>query len=185
MADVPTGDDPTTDLGDLARRLRAEQREAQEELEEAVEEQARAARDLAAVALELVQRGDTVRATVGERAFVGRVVHVGIDLMTLEDAAGNLFDLLLPAMEALRVVERSRDGGQAKRSEYPARFRGRLAEAEATGEELELGSATAAPRAGRVMSVGVDHVEFRGRDGSEWIIPLASVAFVIRRPIRR
>lgn len=179
-------DDPTADLSDVARRLRAEQREAQEELETAIEEQARAARDLAAVALEFMHRGDQVRVAVGEHhSFLGHVIHVGGDLMTVEDAAGNAIDVLLPAMRSLRVVERAREGGRARRSEHPARFRGRLAGAEATGEELELGVPDGPPLVGNVLSVAVDHVAVRARDGSEWIVPLGSIVFVIRRPDRR
>ena len=178
-------DAATADLSDVARRLRAEQREAQEELEEAIEEQARSERDLSAVALELMHRGDLVRVAIGDHSFLGRVVHVGVDLMTLADAADNAIDVLLPAMTSLRVIERIRDGGQARREEYPARFRGRLAEAEATGADVELGSAGSAPITCHVVSVGVDHVAVNARDGGEWILPLGSVAYLIRRPARR
>lgn len=178
-------DEATADLSDVARRLRAEQREAQEELEEAIEDQARARRDLSAVALELMHRGDLVRVAIGDHSFLGRVVHVGVDLMTLADAAANAIDVLLPAMTSLRVIERVSDGGQARREEYPARFRGRLAEAEATGNEIEIGSTQAAPLAGIVASVGVDHVAVNARDGGQWILPLGSIGYLIRRPGRR
>ena len=179
-------EDLTSDLSDVARRLRAERREEQEELEEAIEEQERAARDLAAVALELMHRGDVVRVALGEHHnFLGQVVHVGADLMTVEDAAGNEIDVLLPAMRSLRIVERPREGGRARTTEHPARFRGRLADAEATRAEIELGTATGPPLAGTVVSVGVDHVAFRSRDGNEWVVPLGSVTFAIRRAGRR
>ena len=178
-------DDPASDLGDVARRLRAEQREAQEELEVAIEEQARAERDLAAVALELMHRGDQVRVAVGDHSFLGRVVHVGADVMTLEDAAANAIDVLLPTMRSLRITERARDGGRARRTEHPMRFRARLAEVEATGEEIELGAGEGTPIVGTIVSVGADHVDFRARDGSEWILPRGSIAFAVRRPQRR
>ena len=178
-------DDPTSDLGDVARRLRAEQREAQEELEEAVEEHARAERDIAAVVLELMHRGDEVRVAVGEHSFLGHVAHVGTDIVTVVDAADNAIDVLLPAMRSLRVGEPGHEAGRARRAEHPVRFRGRLAEAEATGEEIELGTPEGAPLVGSVISVGVDHVAFRARDGSEWIVPLGSIVFAIRRPRRR
>ena len=179
-------EDLTSDLSDMARRLRAERREEQEELEEAIEEQNRAATDLSAVALELMHRGDVVRVSVGEHHnFLGHVVHVGADLMTLEDAAGNAIDVFLPAMRSLRVAERKREGGQARRTEHPVRFRGRLAEAEATAAELEVGTTTGPPLAGTIDSVAVDHVALRARDGSEWILPLTSIAFTIRRAGRR
>lgn len=108
----PTAGD--ADLGAAARRHRDELRRAAEEVEEELEQAARAERDLLDVVLELMHRGDVVRATVGERSFAGVVVHAGEDLVTLADRSGNEVDLRLPALAHLVVVERARAGGRAR-----------------------------------------------------------------------
>jgi hypothetical protein len=109
------------------------------------------------------------------------IVHVGTDLMTLTDPAGNAVDLYLPAMTHVRVSGRGATEGRARTAEMPKRFRARLSEAQATGERLELG--TAGERVvGTVMAVADDHVDVEGQDGGEWIVPLRSVVYLVRRP---
>ena len=175
------GDDGPESLRHAVRRLNAELRAAQEELEEATEHTERATRSLAEVALEFLYRGDTIRASVGPRSFTGVVIHVGTGVMTLRTPAEAEIDLSYPALSAIRVVTRATSGGRTRTSTHPGEMTARLRELENTGEAVELGGARLDPALeGTVQVVARSHLEFRARDGAEWVLPLAEVGYVIR-----
>ena len=163
------------------QELRAEHRAEREELEEAVQHTERAARWLDEVALEFLYRGDTIRAAVGERSWTGVVVHVGTGVMTLQTQAGVEVDIAYVGLTSIRVVQRARVGGRSRTSRHPGELVARLRELENTGQTVELGGARLeASLAGTVEVVARSHVEFRGGDGAEWIVPLDQIDYVIR-----
>jgi hypothetical protein len=54
---------------------------------------------------------------------------------------------------------------------------------EKCSEPVEIGGRTLMPGIeGTVDVVARSHVEFRGRDGSEWVDPLTKIDVVIRQP---
>ena len=103
--------------------------------------------------------------------------------MTLETPAGIAVDLGFGGLSAIRVVERSPSGGRALAGPHPGAMVARLRELALTGEPVEIGGQTLRPPLeGTVAAVADSHVEFRSRDGGEWIVPLASIHFVVRQP---
>jgi hypothetical protein len=120
---------------------------------------------------------------VGERAWTGTVTHVGAALMTLETPAGVVVDFGYEGLSAIRVVERSPSGGRALAGPHPGAMVARLRELALTGEPVEIGGQSLRPPLeGTVGAVAHSHIEFRSRDGGEWIVPLASIHYVVRHP---
>ncbi len=174
------------ELEDALRELRAEHRAEQEEIEEATERAERAGRSLGEVVLEYLYRGDSIRVTVGQRSWTGVVVHVGSGMMTLRTAAEVAIDVTYGGVTSIRVVQRARAGGRTRTSKHPGELVARLRELESSGETVEIGGqALSTGIEGTIEVVARSHVEFRGQDGSEWIIPLSEIDIVIRQPDRR
>lgn len=174
------GDD---DLEAALRELRAEHRAEQEEIEEATERAERAARPLAEVALEYLYRGDSIRVAVGQRSWTGVVVHVGSGMMSLRTQAGAEVDVSYIGLTSIRVVQRARTGESTRTSKHPGELVARLRDLENSSEAIEIGGRSLVPGIeGTVDVVARSHVEFRGRDGSEWIVPLSEIDVVIRQP---
>lgn len=173
------GGDP--ELERALQGLRAEHRAQQEELAEAVEQTERSSRSLADVALEFLYRADTVRVAVGGQGWVGTVLHAGATVMTLATASGVEIDVGYDRLTSIRVVERARVGGRSNVSKHPGSLVARLRELENTGEKVEIGGATLAPAIiGTVVVTGRTHIEVRGIDGSEWVVPLAEIGYLVR-----
>ncbi|MCP3854298.1 MAG: hypothetical protein GY745_00200 [Actinomycetia bacterium] len=128
--------------------------------------------------LECAERGDTVRLEVGGRSWSGPLVHVGEDLATLGLASGVEIDVAIGRVVAVRVTERNRGGGRPIRG-HPRRLEARLRELVVSQETVELGVGEGLR--GRVSVVAVDHLRFEDDDGAEWLVPLGSVAWVIRQ----
>lgn len=171
------------DLEHALRELRAEHRAEQEEVEEATERTERATRSLAEVALEYLYRGDSIRVTVGQRTWTGVVVHVGSGMMTLRTQAGVEIDVAYRGLTSIRVVERARSGGRSRTSKHPGELVARLRDLENTDETVEIGGRRLTPGIdGSVDVVARSHLEFGGRDGAEWVVPLAEIDVVIRQP---
>lgn len=177
------GEDPAGGHDDDLRELRFERLEMERMYQEAVDEGDRAKRTLDEVILEFLFRGDVIRVMVAERAWTGTVTHVGSELMTLETPAGTAVDIGYDGITALRVVERSPSGGRALAGQHPGAVVARLREVVVTGESVEVGGPTLRPQLeGIVVAVAESHVEFRTRDGGEWIVPLPSIQYVVRQP---
>ncbi len=179
-----SGDERTAGVDDLQRAVRelnAELRAQQEELEQVAEHTERATRSLAEVALEFLYRGDSIRVAVGERIFTGQVTHVGTGVMTLRTPGDNEIDIAYDCLGSIRVVNRAASGGRARTSTHPGEMVARLRELENSGEQVELGGAGLVQSLeGTVTVVARSHLEFRARDGSEWVVPLTEIGYVIR-----
>lgn len=165
------------------RELRFERLEYEREYRDAVDESERARRGLDEVVLEFLFRGDVIRIAVGERAWTGKVAHAGAEVMTLETSAGVGVDVAYGSISAIRVVERVPRGGRALAGPHPGSIIARLRELAQSGEPIEIGGTQLfPPLEGTVTVVASSHIEFRGRDGGEWIVPLTRIAYLVRQP---
>ncbi len=164
---------------DAIRELRVGDRELREGIEEASAHLARAKRALDDVALEFMHRGDTVRVTVGQRSWTGVIVHVGSKLLTLRAQSGTTIDIDLGKLTSLAVVNRSSAGGRSSGIPDPPSLIARLRELEQTSAVVELGGAALEAIRVQVLAVAQTHAETRAVDGTEWVIPLASIAYVV------
>lgn len=178
-------EDPLADLRrdpDLARTgayVRAELRAEAEEYEALAAKDLARSRTLRDLALSWCHRGDTVEAVTACGRFVGHVVYAAGDLASMATAT-EAVDLSLRAPLALRVVERARSGGQGT-GRGAASFKARLAEHEASGVPLVLG--TRIPPGdlhGVLAAVAVDHVVLDDR-GTVHHVALAAIDLA-RRP---
>ncbi len=172
---------PLDDDGGLRRELRAQQREIQELVEAESEQLSRIGRSLADVILEYMHRGDVVRVAVGRRSWTGQVVHVANALTSLRTPTDTEVDVALDRVTSIRVVERSAVRGVSVAARDPRSLVSRLRDLERTGERAELGGELLeSPVLGTVRAVAAQHVEVDGADGSEWVLSLRAVDYVIR-----
>jgi hypothetical protein len=166
------------DLGDVAAAIRSEIRLEAEEAEREAAVSAAMRRDVADVARELMAHGDTVAIDVGQRMFVGPIMAVGSDVVTI-DTEPRRVDVSLKALQRMRVVRRARSGGRRGASGGAASLRARLLELHLSGEAIEAGIAGCdEPVVGPVALVGSDHIAIGEEAGPEWFVPLTSLTFV-------
>lgn len=166
---------------DELRELRLERLDSERMFRDALDEGERAGRSFDEVVLEFLFRGDVIRVLVGDRAWTGTVVHAGAEVMTLETPAGAQVDIAHDGVSAIRVVERSPTGGRALAGPHPGAIIARLRELVLTGEAVKIGgSQLQPPLEGEVAAVASSHIEFRTRDGGEWVVPLGNISYVVR-----
>jgi hypothetical protein len=174
---LPGSDDP--DLARLGQAFRDELRAEAEAYEALAAKDGLRRRDLAAVAVELVHRGDVVRAETGSAAFTGVVVDAEGDRATLRTAAGDVV-LRTSAPIALRVVERRRAGGSAcerRGGSFLACLRA------LEGQSVELGCpGLGVDLVGMLEAVGVDHLVIAA-GGERSFVALSALVWV--RPLPR
>lgn len=169
------------DLEDVAAAIRSEIRLEAEQAEREAAVSAAMRRDLSDVARELMAHGDTVALDVGERIFVGRIIGVGTDLVTL-DAGSWRVDVNLKTLVRLRVVNRARSGGLRGSKGSSPSLRARLLELQLSREPVEAGmTGSEEPAMGPVALVGCDHIAIGDEVGPEWFLPLHVLAFVRTR----
>jgi hypothetical protein len=169
------------DLEEVAAAIRSEIRLEAEEAEREAAISAAMRRDLSDVARELMAHGDTIALDVGQRIFVGPIVAVGTDVVTVEAGSWRV-DVNLHALQRMRVLKRARSGGRRGSLGGTASFRARLLELQLSGDAIEAGTvASDEPIIGPVALVGCDHVAVGEEGGPEWFLPLASLAFVRSR----
>lgn len=176
-----SGDDG---LDDLERELRERMGEELRLEAETIEHDAALVevrrRRLADVALELMSRGDLVTAIAGERSLTGRLVYARGDIAVIEMKSGTA-DLHLTAGIALRVDERSTEGGTAPRPGSDT-LRARLLEYEMDDRAIEIWVPDhRLDVAGRIDAVGRDHLVVSDHDQTEWVVQLSEVAWVRSR----
>jgi hypothetical protein len=125
--------------------------------------------------------GDTVAVDVGQRSFVGPILAVGNDVVTLQTGSSRL-DVNLKCLQRLRVVNRARSGGRRGTHGGTTSFRARLLELQLSDEAIEAGIAGCdEPVVGPVALVGSDHIALGNQAEPEWFVPLASLTFVRTR----
>ena len=171
---------PQTGLEEVAAAIRAELRLEAEEAERDAAVLAAMRRSLAEVAAELMAHGDTVALDTGERIFVGRIVGVGSDFVSLDTGTWQV-DVAIPRLLRLRVLERPRSGG-VRLPGSAASLRARLLELHLAGVPVEIGvTGTDEPVTGPIGLVGADHVAVGDERGPEWFVPLAALSFLRTR----
>ena len=135
--------------------------------------------DLSGRVLELVHRGERVRAETGAHTFSGRVVYAGADFASI-DRGDDVVEVVLDS--AVWTVERSETGGSEQSGEKLT-FRARLAEIAATVEPVRIVVIDGRAIVGSVDVVATDHVELT-QDGNTIVVPIRQVVAVIRSTSR-
>lgn len=130
-------------------------------------------------ALELVHRGERVRAETGTQTFSGHVVYAGSDFATI-DRGEDRVEVVLAA--AVWTIERSAEGGTEQSGE-PLSLKGRLAEIAASAEAVRVVVADGRALVGSIEVVAADHVEM-SQDGNTVVVPIRLIVAVIRANAR-
>jgi hypothetical protein len=135
--------------------------------------------DMTARVLELVHRGERVRAEVGTHTFSGQVVYAGSDFASI-DRGDDTVEVALDA--AVWTVERNESGGTEQSGE-PLTFRARLSEIAAVGESVRIIVSDGRAIVGSIEVVATDHAEVV-QDGSTIVVPIGLIVAVVRSTSR-
>lgn len=135
--------------------------------------------DLGGRALELVHRGERVRAETQGQTFSGRVMYAGSDFATL-DRGEDLVEVVLHA--AIWTVEPVGAGGH-EQSGTPLSFRARMAELASLGGQVRVVVSDGRAIVGKVEVVATDHIEI-SQGGGVMVIPIRLIVAIVR-PNRR
>ena len=131
-------------------------------------------------ALELVHRGQRIRAETGSQTFTGQVVYAGSDFATV-DRGDDLVEVALEA--ATWVIESSVATGGIEQSGEPLSFKGRLAEVASSLQQVRVIVTDGRALIGSIDVVATDHIEM-AQDGNTLIVPITQIAAVIRSNAR-
>ncbi len=157
----------------VARRLRLEAQEQASDTELATAAQHAASLNLSEALADQGERGNLVRLDVDGRPFVGRIVHVGLDLCTIRTSEAH-FDLALPLVRSVSAV----DGERAPRvvsTGHPGSMAARLRELAVAEVSVCLGLLGGTERHGAVFAVATDHVALVRPEG---LVPLTAIAWI-------
>jgi hypothetical protein len=178
MDGAETPEEPLDDLGrELRERVGNEMRQEAELIEQDAATVELRRRRLADIAIELVSRGDIVTVMAGDRSLRGRLTYARGEIASLQAAVGRV-DIHLPAGVALRVDERSTEGGMAPRKGSDT-LRARLLELELSNSAIEAWVPTHGfDVRGAIVAVGKDHVIVQDADDAEWVLLLFDIAWI-------
>jgi hypothetical protein len=130
-------------------------------------------------ALELVHRGERVRAETGTQTFSGQVAFAGSDFATI-DRGEDVVEVVLDA--AIWTVERNASGGHEQSGE-PLSLKARLAEIASSAESVRMIVADGRAIVGSIEVVATDHVEM-SQDGNTVVVPMHLIVAVVRSTAR-
>jgi hypothetical protein len=131
--------------------------------------------DLSGRMLELVHRGERVRAETGAQTFSGRVVYAGADFASI-DRGDDRVEVALDS--AVWIVERGESSG-SEQSGNKLTFRARLAEIAAATESVRIFVIDGRAIVGSIDVVATDHVEVL-QDSSTIVVPIRQIVAVVR-----
>jgi hypothetical protein len=131
--------------------------------------------DMGGRVLELVHRGERVRAETQGQTFSGQVIYGGSDFATL-DRGEDLVEVVLDA--AIWSIEPATTGGH-EQSGTPLSLRARLAEVASDGAQVRLVVSDGRAIVGSIDVVATDHVQV-SQDSNVVVIPVRLIAAVIR-----
>lgn len=160
-----------------ARIARAEYREEREAMESAVAEHHASTQQFPAALAGLGAKGVELMIEMPDRQLVGRVIHVGSELVSIENLGGERFDLAMWAIAGLRVLKAEARPSTVS-SGHPNSIVARLREAVVTGQPLAVSRRFGPPVAGRLHACSDTHVEGVDHNDSFWIVPLPMVTWV-------
>lgn len=183
----PGRPDITPELGELAAGWREAWRRDQEAWGDEAARAWEHGRTLADRSTEWMLRGDVVAVSTAGRTFTGPVVAVGEDLLAVATPEGRV-DVRTAfragraahssrAPVVVRVVDRGAGPGRRPAAGAPT-FEARLAELEARGAAVVVGSALLAEELIGEVGLGRDHLVVRPAGAHETVVPRAWVAYV-------
>jgi hypothetical protein len=172
-------DSADVELDDELRRQRFELRLVQEEAELEGELASRRAMSLDEVLVQWLVVGDVVEIATIAGSVAGVVVGHSSDVATVEVDSGRLAEVALAHLVAARSVSHSHAGTTAETTGRTMRVV--LSDAEVHGYQVTVHVAgRRAPFEGTVRVTGREHVELIDAQAREWLVPLPTIAMVLR-----
>lgn len=160
------------------RRLRIEARERLVEIEEAEGELALATSSIVDFLLDSAALGSDVRLELMDRPRVGRVVHVGVDVVTLLDEEGRRSVVSLAHLEGVHVDVPTREAGPSWTRGHPGTMLAHVRSLIDHPGRVMIERRSTPPIDGRVLGVAKDHLSFETTAGSAMLVPLDSIVSV-------
>lgn len=168
--------EPIEELGrELRDRVGSEFREEAEAGEGMAAIAAARGRTFADVSSQLAQRGAMVRVEIADKRFYGPALAGGSDVIVVGIEGGPVI-VNLAGADLVTLHGPGDEDGFARRG--PGSLKAALYDLEGV-EPVELGLRNGTTLTGMIRVVAHDHVMFR--DDHERVIPLASIAWLIRR----
>lgn len=160
------------------RRLRIEARERLVEIEETEGELALATSSIVDFFLDQAALGCEVRLDLADRARLGRIVHVGVDVVTLLDDEGRRPVVALAHLEGVQADMVAREADQSWTRGHPGTMLAHVRSLIDQPGRVVIERRSTPPVSGRVLGVAEDHVLFETTAGSATLIPLAAIVSV-------
>lgn len=148
---------PEVAMPRLSARMDAEVRAQRAEDERMAMTAQLRSRDLAAVARELMVRGDEIEVRLREGWMRGVVTHAAGDLMVIDSASGPTVDVRLAGALVVRVIRQVRSGGRPP-GRGAGSFTARLREHELAAAALEVALTDGGGVSGTLEAVAADHL---------------------------
>ncbi len=167
----------TPDIERAVQELHVERRAYMEDVEDAVAETEAASTPLDHRLMQLGNRSYEVVAEAADRQIRGRVSHVSGEIATIETIGGAHFCVHLDRVMSFRYIDMPGETRGVDTGE-PATLIARLRELWTRGERCTVGRVTGAAVLGDLKAVTESHVEITDPQGSNWLIPMNTIAWV-------
>ncbi len=159
------------------REARVERRDEQRMVESTVAEREASGQDFGSLLFGLGSQGIDLMVEMQDRQLVGKIVHVGSDLIVVESIGGERYDVAVSAITGLRATRGEARPG-AVSTGHPNTVTARLREALATGEAVSISRQFGNPMGGTLQGVSEGHVQGVDHNGSYWFLPIGMVTWV-------
>ena len=163
----------------VVREVRQEVRREREFAEAAEAEHDASTSSFPVALMGLGSQGVELMIELPDRQLVGRICHVGSELVTLENLGGERFDIATWAIAGVRLTR-----GQARpisvSTGHPGSLVARLREVLVSQEAVALSRRIGAPMSGRLRACSETHVEGVDHNGSHWLLPLPMITSIAR-----
>lgn len=176
-AGTPTGTMPPQERA--AREARVERRDEQRMVESTVAEQEASGQDFSSLLFGLGSQGIDLMIEMQDRQLVGKIVHVGSDLIIVQSIGGERYDIAISAITGLRATRGEARPG-AVSTGHPNTVTARLREALANGETVSISRRFGTPMGGTLQGVSDGHVQGVDHNGSYWFLPIGMVTWVTK-----
>lgn len=160
-----------------AREARVERRDEQRMVESAVAEREASGQDFGSLLFGLGSQGIELMVEMQDRQLVGKIVHVGADLIVVESIGGERYNVAISAVTGLRATQGAARPG-AVSTGHPNSVTARLREALANGETVSISRRFGTPMGGQLQGVSDAHVQGVDHNGSYWFLPMGMVSWI-------
>ena len=156
------------------RRLRQELRHDIEDIEAAAGELEDAKRRLVDALVDAGMDGRELHIDLPQRQLVGRVVHVGDTVFTLENRSGATFLIEAGRVVGVRISPSRGTSARVNRG-HPRSMLAALRSHAVGGSSITLERTSGAPVRGTVGAASITHAQLSEPGGAIWLVPTSAI----------